>query len=139
MIEVKFFDSISDKDLKYAVIASRYQGKWVFCKHKERDTYEIPGGHRENNETILDAAKRELYEETGAVEFDITPICVYKVDDYGMLYYADIRKFDKLPDFEMEQIYFMDTLPANLTYPLIQPPLFEKAERFLGSKYRNQF
>lgn len=137
MIEVKFFDRIDDKNLKYAVIASQHSGKWVFCKHKERDTYEIPGGHRENGETILDAAKRELYEETGAVEFDITPICVYKVDDYGMLYYADIRKFDKLPDFEMERIYFMDTLPDNLTYPLIQPALFEKAEKFLESKYKD--
>lgn len=28
--------------------------KWVFCKHKERETYEVPGGHRESGETITD-------------------------------------------------------------------------------------
>ncbi len=134
MIEVQFFDSIDHKNLKYAVIAGQYNGKWVLCKHKERSTYEFPGGHREKDETILDAAKRELYEETGAIEFDITPICVYKVHDYGMLYYANIRKFDKLPDFEMEQIYFMDAFPSNLTYPLIHTALFKKTVEFLENK-----
>lgn len=131
MVEVKFFDSVDDEKLKYAVIAGQYNGKWVFCKHKKRNTYEIPGGHREIGETILDAAKRELYEETGAIEFNIIPICVYKIDDYGMLYYANIKKFDTLPDFEMEQIYFMDTLPSNLTYRFIHQALFEKVTKFL--------
>lgn len=79
MTKVKFYDSISDEILKFAVIISKTQGKWVFCKHKERDTYEVPGGHREENEDILDTARRELYEETGALKFDLKPICVYSV------------------------------------------------------------
>lgn len=37
------------------------------------------GGHREDGEDILETAKRELYEETGAITFDITPICIYSV------------------------------------------------------------
>ena len=40
MLEVKFYDSVADELLKFAVVVSRYDGKWVFCKHKERDTYE---------------------------------------------------------------------------------------------------
>ena len=134
MIEVKFYDKAEDEKLKYAVIAARYNGKWVFCKHRERSTYEIPGGHREQNETILEAAKRELYEETGAVEFDITPVCVYRVDDYGMLYYADIHKFGEMPDFEMERVYYFDDLPDKLTYPFIQPALFEKCVHWIEWK-----
>ena len=51
-MKVKFFDLNADKPLKYAVICARYNGKWVFCKHKNRDTYEIPGGHREDSEDI---------------------------------------------------------------------------------------
>ena len=74
MLEVKFFDSIEDSLLKFAVIISKTNGKWVFCKHKERDTYEVPGGHREKNELISEAAERELREETGATEFTIKPI-----------------------------------------------------------------
>lgn len=65
--------------MKFAVIISQRNGKWVFCKHKERDTYEAPGGHREVGEDILETAKRELQEETGATRFDIKPICVYSV------------------------------------------------------------
>ncbi len=79
MTKVKFYDSVSDELLKFAVIISKTQGKWVFCKHKERDTYEVPGGHREENEDILDTARRELYEETGALKFELKPICVYSV------------------------------------------------------------
>jgi 8-oxo-dGTP diphosphatase len=51
------------------------QNKFVFCKHKDRDTWEIPGGHREkfpdgNWENIIATAKREMHEETGALEFN---------------------------------------------------------------------
>lgn len=35
MLEVKFYDSVADGLLKFAVIVSRYDGKWAFCKHKE--------------------------------------------------------------------------------------------------------
>ena len=66
MAEVTFYDSAEDALLKFAVIIARTDGKWIFCKHRERDTYEVPGGHREKGEDILSAAKRELMEETGA-------------------------------------------------------------------------
>ena len=65
--EVKFYDLVDDALLKYAVIIAKYQGKWVFCRHRERDTLEAPGGHREPGETILEAARRELAEETGRI------------------------------------------------------------------------
>ena len=56
MLQVNFYDEVDDSVLKFAVIISKADGKWVFCKHKERDTYEIQGGHREEGELILDAA-----------------------------------------------------------------------------------
>jgi len=52
-LKVKFYDSIDDILLKFAVIISKHNDKWVFCKHIERNTYEVPGGHRKENETIL--------------------------------------------------------------------------------------
>ena len=73
-MEVKFYktEEVDDSLLFAAVIVSKYKGKWVLCKHRDRDTWEVPGGHREDNETILDTAKRELYEETGAKVYKIT-------------------------------------------------------------------
>lgn len=42
MLEVNFYDTVDDDLLKFAVIISQSNGKWVMCKHKERDTYEVP-------------------------------------------------------------------------------------------------
>ena len=134
MLEVKFYDNVADELLKFAVIISKHNGKWVFCKHKERDTYEVPGGHREPNESIVETAKRELSEETGALHFDIFPVCVYSVtgknrvnqtgeETYGMLFFANIETFESELHSEMESVSLFDNLPTEWTYPLIQPLL----------------
>ena len=140
MIEVKFYENVDDSLLKFAVIIAKTYGKWVFCKHRERNTFEVPGGHREDGEVILETAKRELKEETGAVEFDIKPICVYSVkgktrvnenldnESFGMLYYANITSFEELHS-EIETILITDKLVDNWTYPLIQPKLIEEAHK----------
>ena len=137
MVEVRFYDTVNDELLKFAVIISQSNGKWVFCKHKERDTYEVPGGHREAGEVIYETAKRELQEETGAIKFEIKPICVYSVtgktrvndtgeETFGLLCFAEITEFAKELHSEMEKVVLMDELPENWTYPLIQPKLIEK-------------
>ncbi len=139
-MEVKFYDTAEDSLLKFAVIISKSEGKWVFCKHKERATYEIPGGHREKGETINETAKRELREETGAINFEIRPVCVYSVtgknrvnetgeETYGMLYCADIKSFERELHSEMEKVVLFDTLPVDWTYPQIQPLLVKEYER----------
>lgn len=137
MVYVKFYDNVEISKLKYVVIMSKYKDKWVFSKHKKRDTYEIPGGHIENGETAIQAAKRELFEETGAIEYNMKHLGYYSVidedcvinneeDDFGALYYAEIKKFEQLPEeFEMEKIEFFDTFPSNVTYPNIYPKLYE--------------
>ena len=135
---VHFYESVEDELLKFAVIIAKTSGKYVFCKHRERNTLEAPGGHREPGENILDTAKRELYEETGAVDFDLSPVCVYSVspensidgtESFGMLYFADIRTLETELHSEIEKIVITDKLPTEWTYPAIQPKLLEEAER----------
>lgn len=141
MLEINFYEHVQDDLLEFAVIISKTNGKWVFCKHKQRDTYEVPGGHREKGETIFETARRELVEETGAVDFAIKPVCVYSVkgktrinkqdDDetFGMLFVADIVSFEEELHSEIEKIIITDTLVENWTYPLIQPRLIDEAKK----------
>lgn len=134
MLKVNFYESAKDELFKFAVIVSKYNKKWVFCKHKEQNTYECPGGHREENETIYDTAKRELWEETGAIKYQLEPVCVYSVESngqetFGMLYFADIFEFEKLPALEIEKVELFDELPKDWTYPLIQPLLIEQVKQ----------
>lgn len=136
-MEVKFYEAgeIDDPLLKFAVIVSKYRDKWIFCKHRRRDTWEIPGGHREAGEAIDDAAKRELFEETGAINYEIMPVCVYSVmwdeESYGMLYYAEIAELGELPESEIERIELFADTPDKLTYPLIQPKLMDMVKKHL--------
>lgn len=143
MVKVKFYDNIEDGLLKFAVIIARAEGKWVLCKHKERSTYEVPGGHRESGEDILTTAKRELYEETGAIDFHIEPMCVYSVtakdnfdgqESFGMLYFAEINSFEEELHSEIEKIYLMEDWPSEWTYPLIQPKLIEETKKRLAAR-----
>lgn len=144
MLQVKFYDSVDDNLLRFSVIVAQYQGKWVFCMHKQRNTYEVPGGHRELGETAQQTACRELREETGAADFTITPVCVYSVtgknrvnnsgeEQYGMLFVAQVSSFEPLADSEMRLVEFFDEIPQNLTYPEIQPVLIKRVEQFLLS------
>jgi 8-oxo-dGTP diphosphatase len=116
------------KNYKYVVTFVRYNNKWVVCKHKDRNTWETSGGHIEKNETELDAAKRELYEETGSTDFDIIPVCDYwacdephETDDItwanGQAFLAHVKEIGPLPESEMERIDFFEAFPQNLTYP----------------------
>lgn len=140
MITVSFHNQneIPDKLLKFAVISAHYDSRWIYCRHKERDTWEIPGGHREAGEDILETAKRELNEETGAIEFDLKPVSVYSVkkegqSTYGMLFFAKVKKLDSLsPEMEISEIMFSDKLPNELTYPAIQPLLYERVQGWLN-------
>ena len=152
MIELLFNHPVSDDLLSFTVIAARSDGQWIFCRHKGRTTYECPGGHREDGETIEETARRELYEETGALQYDLMPVCAYSIKGYdgvveykeaiyGMLFYAEICTFGALPDMEIESVSQMDIhgisrfeeLPVEWTYPEIQPQLLEKANSYVNT------
>lgn len=134
MTEVKFYDSawVPPLRLTYSVIAAKYKDSWVFVRHNRRDTWEIPGGHIEDNETADEAAYRELMEETGAIDFTLECVATYSVEKdgktgYGRLYLADIFKIGAVPDTsEIGEIKTAESLPESLTYPDIQPLLFER-------------
>ncbi len=134
MLKVDFHEigEVKEESLKFAVIASKYENKWIYVKHRERDTWEIPGGRREKDEDIEDTAKRELFEETGAKKFTIKVVCDYSVtkdsisSSYGRLFYSEVHEIGELPDLEIGEICLLDNMPEKMTYYEIQPRLFNK-------------
>ncbi|MFH0843526.1 MAG: NUDIX domain-containing protein [Bacteroidota bacterium] len=140
MTRVKFYDNdyMPARGLVYSVIAVRHNRQWIFVRHHDRSTWEIPGGHIEVNESPDDAARRELIEETGAEEFTLSCVATYSVEKsgntrYGRLYFAEVTKLADLPsNSEIAETTLMDGLPGNLTYPDIQPVLFSRVLEFLG-------
>lgn len=117
---------------QYVVILASTTKGWIFVRNKQRTTWELPGGHIEPNETVIDAAKRELFEETGALQFNLTGLFDYSVEtdvakSSGRVFIAKEITLGPLPDSEIAEISFFKNLPENLTYPHIQPILFEKA------------
>jgi 8-oxo-dGTP diphosphatase len=134
-LKVEFFqkDYLENDKYIYAVIATRFENKWIFVRHKDRSTWEFPGGRREAGENILDAARRELQEETGATEYKITPLHTYSVTrgserSFGLLCFAQVEAFDNKLTYEIEEIKGFDGLPKLMTYPEIIPALFEKVQ-----------
>ena len=125
------YNTFSDR--KYVVILSRMDEKILLSRHKARTTWETQGGHIEPGETPLEAAKRELWEESGAADYTIEPLCDYwagETDDWatGAVFCAEIARLGALPESEMAETRLFDTLPENVTYPAITPALFAFAD-----------
>ena len=138
MVEVKFFDQALDSDLTFAVIAACYEDRWLLCRHRDRQTWEMPGGHREPGESIYQTAQRELLEETGVAECQLEAVSAYGVytEDgqrtYGGLFFAEVEELGRRPEgSEIAENRLMEGLPEHMTYPDIQPVLLQRVQQWL--------
>lgn len=141
-IIITFAKDAEEKPL-YAVISARYRGQWIFVRHQQRSSYEVPGGKIEPGEDALTAAKRELYEETGALDFDLSQISYYSVTkdnktNWGTLFFAEIEEMGPLPEYEIAERIFLSEMPEFLTYPDIQPILQKRVLQWLYNKNINK-
>ena len=131
-------DLLDEQKLTYVVMGARYQGQWIFVRHRERSSWEMPAGHLEPGESADQAAVRELFEEAGAVKSSLQVICDYQVSvgsriEFGRLYFADVLELEPQKEFEIEELLLAEKLPQVLTYPEVQSILFQRVESHLAS------
>jgi len=121
--------SLDNAELTYVVMGARYRGKWIFVRHRDRQSWELPAGHIEHGEDPDRAAQRELYEEAGVLGSSLRVVSDYCVTEgdvsaCGRLYRADVEELGPLPEHEIEEIKLCVELPSHLTYPEVQTHLF---------------
>ena len=118
--EVPQWHELSELDhelVKFAVIVAQHNNQLVIIKNSKRGGWEIPGGNREPGEPLFNTACRELYEETGALLFDVEPFGIYKWNgNYGMVFFANIHLLGQLPSYEIEEVKGVDRLPEGLNF-----------------------
>ena len=127
------------QNYEYVIIFAQYQNKWLYSRHRGRNTYEAPGGHIEAGETPLSAAKRELYEETGALAFDIQPVFDYSVHSgsaysNGQVFLARIEELGPMPQSEMCEVRLYGSMPDKMTYPYSLPVLYSNIQVWLNNQ-----
>ncbi|WP_373231352.1 NUDIX domain-containing protein [Cohnella sp.] len=110
-------NEIDHEPIKFAVLIAKFKNQFIIINNKKRGGWEIPGGNREEGETILHTASRELFEETGAIRFDLTPFGIYQWNgSFGMVFFAEVQVINDLPEFEIEEIKFEDVLPEGMNF-----------------------
>ncbi|MGJ7912918.1 RNA deprotection pyrophosphohydrolase [Neobacillus sp. LXY-1] len=80
LVELSFDAHSFPEEPKHVLVISQWDEDWVLTNHKERGL-EFPGGKREQGESLEEAARREAFEETGAVFDTLTYIADYRVMD----------------------------------------------------------
>src|SRR4051812_41862261 len=77
-VELSFTRKAFQEEAKHVLVIFQHAGDWLLTNHKQRGL-EFPGGKMESGETLEEAARREVYEETGATLSNLTYIAEYQV------------------------------------------------------------
>ena len=121
----------------YVVIAVRYGGGWLFVRHRKRGGYELAAGHPDKGEDSVEAAVRELMEETGALDFTMEPVTYYYVDNgsgrkYGRLFLAYVDTLGEIIDKnEIEGVRVFSRLPRRLSLSEVMTFLHRTAAGYI--------
>ncbi|MFS0864452.1 RNA deprotection pyrophosphohydrolase [Fredinandcohnia sp. 179-A 10B2 NHS] len=115
-VNLSFTENPFSTNPKHVWVVCRFNKQWLLTQHSERGL-EFPGGKVEEGESPVDAAIREVMEETGADVKSIEYIGQYKVNGKGKtiiknIYFATINEIHKQQTyFETKGPVLLDELP----------------------------
>jgi 8-oxo-dGTP diphosphatase len=104
------------KPMRFTFVVIRHNQDFLLVHHRQRQTWELPGGHIEAGESARDCAIRELFEETGqrVDSLDFRAVLKYRSESENRFYYGTLYA-GQLPspapfheNEEISQITFWD-------------------------------
>lgn len=95
-VRMDFKQNAFSNSPKHVLVICQYGDQWLLTKHKKRGL-EFPGGKVELGESLEAAAKREVYEETGASIKKLSYIGEYEVKEQDdsfvkAIFFAEIQE-----------------------------------------------
>jgi 8-oxo-dGTP diphosphatase len=84
-VRLSFHQGSFLEEPRHVLVICRYEDSWLLTDHKKRG-WEFPGGKCEAGESIEEAARREVREETGALLDDLQFIGEYEVKLDGLAF-----------------------------------------------------
>ncbi|WP_067932059.1 NUDIX domain-containing protein [Alicyclobacillus kakegawensis] len=109
-------DSPSVRSPHSVLVFPVYQGSIVWVQHPQRG-WEVPGGKCEPGESADAAARRETWEESGAVIEKLTWLAEYQIPQptggpwYKWVYWAEVRQWRARPDTSETMAVRLGKLP----------------------------
>lgn len=140
-VDLRFDAGPFDIEPKHVLVFVQYEGKWLCTVHKERGI-EIPGGKKEQGETLIEAAIREVYEETNVAITDVQPFAHYVVHDERpfckMVYTGRVERIDTfVGELETEAMRWLTVedifASSNLSFYMKDDgmkKMFEEVQRY---------
>lgn len=123
---------------------AEYENRILLCKRAiepRSGLWTLPGGFMENNETTLEAAARESYEEANANISDISLFCTYSIPHISQVYFMYRgtldNGFSSPGDESLEtQLYAKAEIPWD---QMAFPVMSESLKLYFDDKASGQF
>ncbi|MDP4086285.1 MAG: NUDIX domain-containing protein, partial [Bacillota bacterium] len=99
IVELSFIGHPFKETVGHVLVICQYEDGWLCTHHKNRGI-EFPGGKIECGETLEQAAKREVYEETGAIISTLVQLGEYRVEDpkgpfVKAVFWGEVKQLDE--------------------------------------------
>lgn len=107
---------------RHVLVIAKWNGKWLLTKHRNRGL-EFPGGKAESKESLMEAAKREVYEETGGQIIKMEWFAEYVVQCEPpfckTVFTAEVSAIENIDLMETEGAVLLDILEPDSTYSFL--------------------
>ena len=124
IVSLSFSNHSFEKDARHVFVICTYENRWVLTKHKKRGL-EFPGGKVEEGETLEQAAKREVLEETGGVVDSLSFIAQYEVFGNEEHFVKNVY-YAKISSFQEQNHYFETDGPVLIEELIINQLMLEE-------------